>query len=519
MIRRLILFDWLTFALFPMLLGIITIVFWWEITSPIYFVFDDWVIFRIASQETIDFNKLLPTADYIRYLPKVLVTKPLVQLVGLDLEAHRAFLLLLHWINGSIIFIFIHRFITARKLVALIPSLIFLLHPVIAFRPLTWSSLINDLLVIPFFFITLTSYIYAVSKNSRYWYVFYLASLLGMMLALKTKESQLTLILVLGLYSVLCGNLADATYLRTGRIFVLKYWDWQRIRRDIFLLGSLSIVAIIFYLSQTFLSHDNPEHPYFVSGNLEVIARSYATYFSQLLFSINPSGIFFELSFVNVIYVGLAAVFPFMILFAKNQSSDVALSGGVLKANHIGLWGWIIFMIGLLPTAILPNQYYSAYYIYVPLIGICIAIASILQRFSMRSIYVLLLTTVLVLFVQRDALIQSDQYRWYQTELTANTYRIIEQVDNAVTSARSEQDDDAITLLIFVERHRLPFLGVSNLDSQFMLEKSIDGITAIVEDVNTSPCTRLMQLSSDFDLVLVQEGLVISKLTCDDEST
>ena len=275
--------------------------------------------------------------------------------------------LILHILNVMLLFIFINL-ITKNKILSLLTSLLFALHPVNA-EVVNVISFRKDLLVLLFFISGFILYIKSMAVSSGKAVYFYILSLIMFLLALFSKEMAIIFPIALLCYDYFFKKPSKE---KSTFVHFRNYY-----------LGYTGI--LLFYIFVRFILINNPDSlvaKYTISNfctSIFTMSKIFATYFQWLLLPINvhpclPGDNYFAshsifdprviISIVLIVFVFITAV-------------------KIRKKFPIASFGILWFFITIIPVSnIIPTLYgyIAARYLYVPMVGFCLAIAFFLVR-------------------------------------------------------------------------------------------------------------------------------------------
>lgn len=292
--------------------------------------------------------------------------------------------LLLHLANTILLYLLAGQLVPGR-FVARTAALLFLLHPVHSLS-IFWISGRSDMLCGIFFLLSLSGFIY-VDRSGQQWAR--RGSLAMFLLALFTKEMALSLPLLL-LYYVLVFSEGPLKHrVLAGIRRTLPYW----------LLLAGYLLSRLWIVGENAFS--NEDHQF--SGILQ-LAKNLATYAGLLAV---PGG-HVEIANIFRAHPGIFLALSLLVLLA-----------GVISLRWVMRDPLLLFFGGFILITLLPViRLMMRWYLYIPSLGFCLAVAYLLQilyrRFDLRvRINPAYLLTVLLLLTY-GFFIRQEQQRWWR---------------------------------------------------------------------------------------------------------
>jgi Flp pilus assembly protein TadD len=341
------------------------------------FVFDDMGTI-VENQYITDFSKSLPSffsSAYFKisggeasYRPVATLSYFLIYAVAqLDPFAYHLSSLLLHSINVMLVYALMNL-IQKSSVVPLIAGLIFATHPVLT-EAINCVSFNEDLLTTLFFLISISLYIRARAQAKLFSISLAIVSWLTFLLALLSKEMAITLPGVILLYDLTFTDAENEKPLLPRFISVLK--------RGIPYYAGFVAVSL-FYLYLRFHVFYNPK---------ELTVRSFGTLWERLIFL--PQHIF---GFVKLAFYPLNLSAHYVFSYPQNffeisniLATVLVVAGAVasffiLKKSKVIFFGIWWFLTTLFPVSNIIEIFnpIADRYLYLPLIGFCIAMSRVI---------------------------------------------------------------------------------------------------------------------------------------------
>jgi len=270
---------------------------------------------------------------------------------------------------------FLFSKLTCNHIFAFTVSLLYLAHPVLT-ETVNCPSYIEDILAALFFILSFMFYLkFKEAKNNGFY--FYAASLLFFLIALLSKEMAITLPAVIVLYELFIEEKEPDKRPKKADFSAFIKEILGRIKENIFYYSGFLLTAL-FYLFLLFVVFNNPDKSTLYSigsmtKRLIYIPYNIYQFIKISIFPVNLNadyvfaypGSFF--SFVNIIsYLIVLGILAFSFVIYR-----------FFKLMSFGIW-W--FFITLTPVLNMFEIYkpMAERYLYLPLIGYCLAIAVIL---------------------------------------------------------------------------------------------------------------------------------------------
>ncbi len=247
------------------------------------------------------------------------------------------------------------RVLGFQKNNSLILSLIYAVHPAFA-AAVAWIPGRNDILLTIFIIFSFIFFIKSLKSNHRIYSFLYSFLFL---LALFTKETAIFIPLIFILY--------------------LFIYEKNIIGKNIIKLLLLTAAPLAFY---TVLRHIT------LSGNFNII--EFTDIFSNI----------FPLIKITFWYTGVVFMFEKIVLYPQFNPEDIKVAGGLISSAAIitlcvqfrkkintrkVIFGFLWFIIFLIPTYIMPNNNYYVHRLYLPAVGIFIIINEIINSFTINK--------------------------------------------------------------------------------------------------------------------------------------
>lgn len=275
--------------------------------------------------------------------------------------------LIIHWINGLLLFQLLAR-TTASRTGAFFGSLVFLIHPV-QIESVAWASERKNLLAMFFFLIAFHAYLYFDHSGWKKGWSFYSLSLLMLACALLTKSIAVIFPVAVLLYDFTIGR--DS--LR----------NWKLLEKIPFITLTIA-AALMTVIAQDPVLNEGIGGMYdFFNGNRTSAFLTMTTvFFSYLKMLIHPSdlSILYDPKIRNEVDLAVTAsligIGCIMALFAIMWR----------KEQKMAFWGGI-FILGLLPVSqVVPLcTLMNDRYLYFPMIGIAGGIATMYCKLALKN--------------------------------------------------------------------------------------------------------------------------------------
>ncbi len=337
-------------ALEPVLAALACALVGWLVWDPqaarTWFFADDWsyLNYILETDYALRPGELLPWASERHRALDRMLKALLFSHFGFAASSDHRVQLAIHVLTATLLFVLV-RSLVASRAAAWIAAAVFLLNR-FTLHTVSWFSLLHDNLTACFTVLVMLCWTRTWQPDARRW-AWFAGAVLAFTLGLKAKESLVILPILVAFLSLLFRPPAE------------------RARVDAAKVGLLFAIAVVFYLSAPQYRPHTPDHPYFQSPSLAVVARSYWWYLGQILFLPTETGAWL------VRLPGLAAIASIATVIALPLTA-LAAPG---PAGRLVVFGWTMLWLGLLPTAVLPNHYDYPYYVYTPMVGGALACA------------------------------------------------------------------------------------------------------------------------------------------------
>ncbi len=276
--------------------------------------------------------------------------------VGTGAPAQHIFSILIHVINVCLLFVFL-GLLGFLNLPAFIAAAIFAVHPINT-EAVAYISGLGDPLSMLFILSAGISYLYYKRESKIHYAVFTFGSVV---LALFSKESSIMLMVLLLLIEL---------YLQPSKVYIKK--------PEIFILGTVVFLCAVFAFlrstDSTNLSSATNEYTQSLWIRGITFCAIFPRYMGMLIFPVSqyfdkPYSVYISLRALG--FGGLMMLGAFAYLFYNS-----------FKTTRILMLGIGSFFAFLLPVSgIIPNDaIYSEHWLYLPFIGVSIAIAMLLQN-------------------------------------------------------------------------------------------------------------------------------------------
>jgi tetratricopeptide (TPR) repeat protein len=291
---------------------------------------------------------------------------------GLEPSAYHWASVLLHLINGLLVFELLRR-LKVEDWSALLLTSIFLLHPM-QVESVAWVSAFSNLVFTSFFLLSLSAYLeFLNGKKGAYW-----LSLLFFLLSGFSKATAVTLPIVL--------ILLDRWH--------YGEWRWKKQWNKLPFLALSVVFGIITINSRASAGHlSDLSQSFDWHHRIFLISRSLSFYFEKFIFPYELSAFYPypELSdgfFDLLIYLSLPLILLLLWLLYRYRKEKRILLGG------------LFFFIALAPTLhFIPvgNQLTADRYIYLPMVALLIIISKAIQKWPVigKQLGLILLSLVL----------------------------------------------------------------------------------------------------------------------------
>ena len=325
-------------------LALLVLFFYREILAG-FFITDDYAFLVHLLSHATSYSQGKELADWFFAFNGTVFLRPLVQWSWLtdfiawsrDAAGYYFTNILLHALNACLVYLLVRRTLRSR-LGAVAASVLFALHPIHA-DSVAWISDRVDLLSA---FFCLLSAVFFVLYRQRSRKLYFAVSLIAFTLAALTKESALTLPIVLFVYDVL---------------FTLPHWGWKMIRAQL----AMVMLMLGYVIVRIFLFHGFGG--YSDQGFLK---------FGWLLFleyyTISLASPFIPDMNLNLLVVVFSLLAVFMIVYRNRKGMWVGLA-------------WLGLM--LIPAG--SAEYVAPRLTYIPSIGLAIAEGAVLAKLLPRT--------------------------------------------------------------------------------------------------------------------------------------
>lgn len=394
--------------------------------------------------------------------------------------------LLIHVSVTLLVFLVIKE-ATERKWTALIAATLFAVHPVHA-ESVAWVSGVTDpllaLLLLPAF------YFYMRYRKQKRYYLLALA-LVFYFLALLSKESAIALPIFIVFWELFYFNKSAALKDRAIRCSVFV---------GLFAVPTLIYFAIRYQAISAFLFGGSPRFP--LINGLATVPLATVKYLALLLFPVNYSYQHYTPLVETVTSLRLLA--PLVLL--------AALVVGIARTrSRILVFAMVWFVVMLLPVLVTLQQFDPGYlvqerYLYIPSIGICLALALGIEWLATRDWFgvqgrkvavaaALLLIAVFSAVHIRQNRVWEDSISVYRhcvavTPQSSVAYTILARTYYDAGRPR-EAEAAAITALDLDATNINAYMNLSYFSrAAGRLDKAIDYLEQAVAATNSGPMTR-----------------------------
>ena len=335
---------------------------------------------------------------------------------GLNPEAYHLTALLFHLFNGFLLFLFLKHFKIEQTLRFLLFA-IFLFHPM-QVESVAWVSAFSNLVFSCFFLSGILSYLAFKKKRKK---SFYFLSLLLFLMACFSKATAVVFPMVL---------------------LLIDYYDEQKFRFK-FLWNKLPFFTFsILFGIITVYSREAAGHLSDLSLSFSLVDR---------FFLIGYSVLFYPLKFL--LPVNLSVFYPYPEITDGMLPVQYYLSAPIIllmlffgwKNRHkkqliFGLAFYLICIAPVIQLIPLGNQLTTDRYIYLPMIGLLLLVASVIRKLGISSkiVYLFFSIPLLLAFLsnQRVQIWESDQKIWSDV---LKKYPKVAQAHNNLGSALLEE--------------------------------------------------------------------------------
>jgi hypothetical protein len=380
----------------PLFLGLISFAVFYG-SLDIYFISDNIGHIENAYQNLLDtsFNYFRPVAVFSLYLDKLIW--------GMNPAGYHFTNLVIHTLNSLLLYYLAKTFVENRFF-ALGAALLFLLHPIHSL-PIFWISGRTDMICALFYLATLILFIEYIRGGVK---TYQLLSVTTFLLAIFAKEMAVSLPFIIFAYVVIFDQSERK----------------QRWFKSLKLSGPYLLIIALFILFR-------------FTYSTEVLSNKFHGAISPVQFIKNVAA-----------YLGLLIIPGGHIEIANYLKAHpvvfIMLAGGGLLVSAI-LFYWIrkskalmFFCLFLLLTLLPVSRLLMRWYLYIPSIGFCLALAFVLYRLHISKIgrwNITYLITALIVFVYAF-FIMEEQNRWI------NAGQISKKVSYQVARKITEHDID-----------------------------------------------------------------------------
>ncbi|HKS42478.1 MAG TPA: tetratricopeptide repeat protein [Blastocatellia bacterium] len=273
--------------------------------------------------------------------------------------------LLIHVLVTWLVFVVIKE-ATERKWTALIAAVLFAVHPAHA-ESVAWVSGVTD----PLLALFLLPAFYFYMRYRKQGHIYMLAITLGVyFLALLSKEAAIALPVFIAFYELFYFNKSLSLRERAIRFSVLV---------GLFTVPTLIYFAIRYHAISAFLFGGSPRYP--LIFGIATMPLAMVKYLALLLFPVNYS---------YQHYTPLVETFASLRLLAPLVLLAALVVGIALTRSRVLVFAAVWFAVMLLPVLLTLQQFDPGYlvqerYLYLPSIGICLALALGIEWLATRD--------------------------------------------------------------------------------------------------------------------------------------
>ncbi len=328
------------------------------------------------------------------YRPLELVFHSIIySLFGLSEIPYHLLNILIHGTNAFLVFTLFKK-LNCKIILSLVAGLLFLVHPVNT-EAVSYISGLPDVLVALFTLLTLNLFL---NKKPKYALI-----TLTTICALLSKETGVVIFPLAGLS-------------------LLFHKGSPKVKR-LTLIGAITLIYVLLRLTllnftDTFALSSGAD---IYNSSLAIRLISFISIFPEYLKLIFfPQNLFFEKPFlVHTTLLTLNGIIGSVILIGGGVFSYVSF-----KKNRIFFLGFCFTLIALLPVSgIIPsNAIYAERWLYLPLIGILIAVIPLFKKLRKRELLIAILIITLLLSGRTFSrnLEWADPIKFYENEITHN---------------------------------------------------------------------------------------------------
>ncbi len=305
------------------------------------------------------------------YRPVATLSYYLIYSIGeLNATYYHLFSVLLHALNVILVYL-LSNLIIKNRYSALIAGLLFACHPALT-EAVDAISYNEDLLAAAFFFMAFICYAGIKTGEVKSCIKVYGLSLFSFLLALLSKEMAITLPAVIFLYDLAIRDAGGRSFSLTSILHTIK-------DRIYFYSGYVAVGLFYLYLRFVAFYHPGESIKPFYGSLIERIIYLPAHIFSFIKLAVFPADL-------NADYV---FSYPGGFFETNNLIGLVVVSGLVAgsffiykksKVIFFGLWWFLICLSPVYNLIPLFNPFADRY-LYIPLVGFCVAVAVVLNDF------------------------------------------------------------------------------------------------------------------------------------------
>lgn len=396
---------------------------------------------------------------------------------GLNPFGYRLTNIFLHALNSILVYILAKQ-ILSDGWVSLAAALIFAVHPIHA-EPVIGITFREDLLVTLFYLSSLIFYIRFAKGAGR---ANYILSVFTFFLALLSKEMAVTLPFILYCYAYLFGGKGAK---RAGLYHYLPYWG-----------------ILPFYFYFLYLVYSGLPNPPGYAGSIMATPHILAAYLKLLLFPLN----------LSVDYNLISYNFPEVIFFTTILF--VLLRYAVASRDKAIFFGMIFFIITLLPVMnIIPTfRLIADRFLYLPSVGFCILMASLLFKCRQKLggvplmhkvIAVIILGFYLLIALNRGGVWRNDFTLWSDA-LKKNPLSVRAYTAIGAYYINEGNDDSALKMLQKAVEIRPDYdKGYYNIGAIYLKRGYIDAAITVLR--------KAVEINPDYAKAHFNLGLALAK--------
>lgn len=326
-------------------------------------------------------------------------------LVDSSAPPQHLFSVLIHCVNACLIFVFL-GLLGFSSLPSFIAALIFAVHPINT-EAVSYISGLGDPLSLLFILGASISYLLFRKENMIYYALFSIACAV---LALFTKESSIMLIFVLVLleiYNKTKGNWEKPEKIILGIIAILCF-------------GFLYLKFTVFNFTGNFaLTSADNEYTQSLWVRFITFCTVFPNYMGMLVFPVRqyiekPYTAFISLEALGFGGLMMLGALGYLFYVSIRTTKTLMLSIGIFFA-------FLLPVSGIIPT----NAIYLEHWLYLPFLGICIAIAMLFQNLNAKlKPFIVLLFAIMVLGYSGKTIYRNTQWadaiKFYKNEIKYN---------------------------------------------------------------------------------------------------